>query len=171
MISCKVFFIVVLWAFTCWFSTWSQNHQPLNLIHDKPTNFLAICLQLKKNQHDKISLLFKCCLQVQLSFTISLHCCKLQQLISSELLIPYSSPSVSHLLHISYLMVVLQLPSFWSCKAKFSFFMLTLFICNFCKFKWWHCVHLAIPNIDASFINLFQMYSLSSCFCCSLVFF
>jgi hypothetical protein len=101
---------------------------------------------------------------ILLSYYNNLHCWKLQQFISSELIIPYSLCYVElpflrlfcTSLHINLLKHGL--------RFKASSPMLFLFIYKFCKFKWWHYDHLATlsivatPSIVTTSINdLFQI--------------
>jgi hypothetical protein len=61
--------------------------------------------------------------------------------------------------------LVLQFFSLWFWKHSLTFKVscpMLLFINNFYRFRWWHCNHFAIPNIDTSFISdLFQLNSSS----------
>jgi hypothetical protein len=95
---------------------------------------------------------------ILLSYYNNLHCWKLQQFISSELIICYS-------------LCYVELPFLWlfcnslhinllkhGLRFKASSPLLFLFIYKFCKFKWWHYDHLATPSIVATSINhLFQI--------------
>jgi hypothetical protein len=94
---------------------------------------------------------------ILLSYYNNLHCWKLQQFISSEVIIPYS-------------LCYVELPFLWLFCTSFHINLLKhglrfkasspmfLFIYKICKFKWWHYDHLTTPSIVATSINdLFQI--------------